>query len=247
MKPGTLAQQLKRSAVDFEALHGDYHPMLELVRILIGVIPNCDPLLEIWPTGFRTYDLLVPNCLNLPFSLFGLRAPKALIGLAMYTSSRVAACAYCSAHTCSFALRRGATPASLTGHRDLREEVVVAVAEGMSRIPSDLTASQCTALTEHFSPEDMEWSVLSVGLMGFLNKCMDALGVELEAESIADVGSLLTPTGWTPGKHAGEDVKMPNGPISPQTDNIGTYFRVLRQVPSAIRLEQNWTTEVPDQ
>jgi hypothetical protein len=63
----------------------------------------------------------------------GLGAPKPLVGLAMYSSSRVATCAYCSAHTFAFALRRGARPASLTGHRDLREEVVVTVAEGRPR------------------------------------------------------------------------------------------------------------------
>jgi hypothetical protein len=246
LKTTTLAQQLKSSAVDFDSLHRNYHPMLELVKTLIGVIPNCDPLLEIWPIGFRTYNLLVPNCLNLPFSLMGFGAPKPLIGLAMYTSSRVAACAYCSAHTFAFALRRGARPTSLTGHRDLREEVVVTVAEGMARVPSDLIASQCVALAEHFSTEDIEWIVLSVGLMGFLNKCMDALGVELEDQSINEVGALLTPTGWSPGQHADADIKIPNDSVLPKTDNLETYFRVLQQAPSAIRLEQHWTANVPN-
>ncbi|NJM78228.1 MAG: hypothetical protein HC852_23690 [Acaryochloridaceae cyanobacterium RU_4_10] len=165
----------------------------------------------------------------------------------MYASSRVAACAYCSAHTFAFALRRGAKPASLTGYRDLREEVVFTVAEAMARVPSDLTTSQCVALTEHFSTEDVEWIVLSIGLMGFLNKFMDALGVELESKSINEVGALLTLTGWSPGQHAEVDVKIPNESVLPKKDSLGTYFRVLQQVPSAIRLEQHWTTDVPNQ
>jgi hypothetical protein len=246
LTPVTLAQQLQASAVDFDILHEDYHPMLELVRMLIGVVPNCDPLLEIWPIGFRTYNLLVPNCLNLPFSLFGFGASKAHVGLAMYTSSRAAACAYCSAHTCTFALRRGASPATLTGERDAREAVVVAFAESLSRIPADLTPAQHTALAEYFSIADIEWIVLSVGMMGFLNKLMDALGVQLEAQSLAEVGALLTQTGWTPGKHAPADVQLPTTAVLPPKDNISTYLHVLRQLPAAMRLEQNWTVNVPD-
>jgi hypothetical protein len=246
LEDATLAQQLQPSAIAFDVLHANYRPMLGLVRELIGVVPNCDPLLEIWPIGFRTYNLLVPNCLNLPFSLFGFGVEKAILGLAMYTASRAAACAYCSAHTYSFALRRGASTTSLVGRRTPREETLVAVAEGMSRIPCDLTTAQCAALAKHFSSSDIEWIVLSVGMMGFLNKFMDATGVELEAQSIEEVASLLTPTGWVPGKHARADIELSNVSILPKADNLGTYFRVLRQVPSAIQLERGWIADVPD-
>jgi hypothetical protein len=247
LKEATLAQQLQPSAIAFDTLHQNYRPMLGLVKELIGVIPNCDPLLEIWPTGFRTYNLLVPNFLNLPFSLLGLGASKKEIGLAMYRASRVADCRYCSAHTCSFALRRGASAQALVGDRTSYETAVVAVAEGMSRIPCNLTPQDLIALRHHFSREDIEWIGLSVGLMGFLNKFMDAMGVELEAQSIAEVGALLSPTGWTPGQHARAGVLSSDGSALPPKDNLGTYFRVLRQIPSAIRLEQQWTAGVPDQ
>jgi hypothetical protein len=81
----------------------------ELVRRLLGVVPNCDPYLEIWPPAFRTYDVMVPNFLNLPLPTWGLGAARSTVGLAMYAASRAAGCAYCSAHSCAFALRRGAT------------------------------------------------------------------------------------------------------------------------------------------
>jgi hypothetical protein len=83
-------------------------------------------------------------------------------------------------------------------------------------------------------------------MMGFLNKFMDAIGVELEVESITEVGSLLTATGWTPGKHSGKAI-ISSESASPPIDSAGTYFRVLRQLPSAIWLEQQWTAGVPDQ
>lgn len=246
MENATLAQQLQPSAIDFELLHTNYRPMLRLVQELVGVIPNCDPLLEIWPIGFRTYNLLVPNCLNLPFSIFGWGVDKAILGLAMYASSRAAACAYCSAHTCSFALRRGATTASLVGTRSPRESAVVAVAEALSRIPGDLTIDHRNNLAKYFSPTDIEWIVLSIGMMGFLNKFMDAMGVELEAEAIADVSTLLTPTGWKPGHHASIDVSLPSASTLPEIDNLSTYFRVIQQLPSAIQIERRWTIDVPD-
>jgi hypothetical protein len=245
LETATLAQQLEPSAIDFELLHANYRPMLRLVRELIGVVPNCDPLLEIWPIGFRTYNLLVPNCLNLPFSIFGWGVDKAILGIAMYASSRAAACAYCSAHTCSFALRRGATTASLVGTRSPREAAVVAVAEAMSRIPGDLTTAHCTELAKYFSPAEIEWIVLSIGMMGFLNKFMDAMGVELEAPAIEDVSALLTPTGWKPGQHASIDVAEPSASALPKIDNLGTYLRIIQQLPSAIQIERRWTTDVP--
>src|SRR4030095_14233062 len=103
-----LVELLERDAVRFETLHARYGALLELVRTLIGVVPNCDRYLEIWPPAFRTYNVMVPNFLNLPFTLFGLGAsPRELLGLGMYVASRAAECPYCSAHCCSFALRRG--------------------------------------------------------------------------------------------------------------------------------------------
>src|SRR5580693_322765 len=105
-----LVSLLKADAVPFETLHARYGSLLKLVRKLIGVVPQCDPYLEIWPPAFRTYNVMVPNFLNLPFALWGAGAPSDVVGLAMYVASRTAGCAYCSAHTSSFALRRGARP-----------------------------------------------------------------------------------------------------------------------------------------
>ncbi|MEM8923158.1 MAG: hypothetical protein AAGD35_06620 [Actinomycetota bacterium] len=244
MTAGTLAQELAPHTVDFDQLENDYKPMLNLVKELIGVVPNCDTYLEMWPTGFRTYNLLVPNLLNLPASLIGQGAPKDLLGLAMYAASMAAGCMYCSAHTCSFAMRRGLSPDALAGNYNDAEQAVVNLAEALGRVPSDLSSKHLEDLRRYLSEEDIEWLVLGVGLMGFLNKFMDGMGIELEPEAIADVQDVIGDVGWSTGKHQWDaDLVVESSEEIPQ-DSILTYLRVFRQGPRAARLEGRWTKGV---
>ena len=239
----TLAEGLKPACVNFEVLHKQYNPLLALVRELIGIIPNCDPILEIWPAGFRTYNLLVPNMFNLPGSLLGSRSFKASMGLAMYASSK-ASCAYCTAHACSFALRRGATNDAISGQRTPKEQAVVAFAERLSAIPSQLTLADVEAVNKHFSQPETEWLVFSISMMGFLNKFMNAIGVELEQDAINDTAALLSQTGWQAGIHALNGYRITKNP-TPKKDDLFTYLRVVRHAPGAILWEKQWVKGVP--
>src|SRR5262245_61376864 len=80
--PDTLSRSLQSSSIGLSQLRGEYGPMLQVVRLVIGVVPNCDSLLAIWPTGFRSYNMLVSNFLNLPFSVWGWGPPVVPLGLA---------------------------------------------------------------------------------------------------------------------------------------------------------------------
>src|SRR5919107_5536601 len=86
--PQTLASLLHDEAVSWDVLERRYGSLLELVRVLLGVVPNCDRYLEIWPPAFRSYNVMVPNFLNLPAPVFGVGTPGGLIGLGMYVASR---------------------------------------------------------------------------------------------------------------------------------------------------------------
>jgi alkylhydroperoxidase family enzyme len=262
--PDTLADALRPAWISLEQLDDDYRPVLKMVRELIGVIPNCNPILEIWPTGFRTFNLLVPNLLNLPAALLGQGAPKDLVGIAMYASSNAAGCPYCTAHHCSFAIRRGADPESVLGDRSEVEAAVADLAESMALVPYKVDPAQIAAVERHLSEEDVEWIALAVSLGGFLNKFMDAMGIPLEDEAVSDVQALLRPTGWKPGKHLwssevvdgqDEDEGQPLSFDTPEwaetdtsddipVDGLGTYLRVFRQAPGAVRLEKGWTRGV---
>lgn len=244
-----LVDLLRKDAVPFDTLHARYGSLLELVRTLIGVVPNCDPYLEIWPPAFRTYNVMVPNLLNLPPLIWGLGAPRATLGLAMYVASRVAACPYCSAHTCSFALRRGATVeqvmASLDGGTALgpADRAAVRVARALSVVPVDLREEDRAGLLAALSPANAEWVVLSVAMMGWLNKAMDALGVPLEEPTVGEVNGVIAPSGWTPGQHMKGPV--PEGEPA-RADSLVTRFSVVRYAPAAIKLDKEWTRGVPD-
>jgi alkylhydroperoxidase family enzyme len=247
----TLAATLADHRVPWTELHRRYEPVLAMVRTLIGVVPNCDRYLEIWEPGFRTYNLTVPNFLNLPVSLTGVGVPKDLVGLAMYESSRAAGCAYCSAHTCSFALRRGSSADAVTGEaRTPVETAVVDLAHALSTVPHHYDPSLDEALAEHLPPDQLEWVVMGVAMMGFLNKFMDALGVELEQEAIDDVADLIEPTGWSVGQHEwavepGTLRPREGGSGPPEADSLSTALPVLRNAIGAVRLDRRWIGVVP--
>lgn len=244
--PDTLSRSLQSSSIGLSRLQGEYGPLLELVRLVIGVVPNCDSLLAIWPLGFRSYNLLVPNLLNLPFSVWGWGPPVVPLGLALYTASWTARCSYCTAHTCSFALRRGAPPETLAGKRSPAESAAVAAAEALASIPCAFTRQHRDELRRHFSARDAEGIALGIAMMGFLNKFMDAVGVDLEEAAVEEASPVLLPTGWTTGKHrVASETDPAFQPRPGGRDTLATKLAFLRYVPAALKLEGSWTRGVP--
>jgi hypothetical protein len=244
----TLSRTLRPAAVDFARLSREHGPMLQIVRLLIGVVPNCDPVLAIWPTGFRTYNLLVPNLLNLPLPVWGIGPSAVTLGLALCAASRTAQCAYCTAHTCSFTLRRGSAPEKLAGVLTPAEKAAVSVAEALASVPCAITGEHRAELRRHYSAADAEWIVLGISMMGFLNKFMDAVGIDLEAAAVQEVSEVLRPTGWTPGKHRidgapAADPSLQARPGGP--DTLRTKLAILRYLPAAVWLDRAWTRGVP--
>lgn len=244
-----LVELLKKDAVPFETLHTRYGSLLELVRKLLGVVPNCDPYLEIWAPAFRTYNVMVPNFLNLPLLIWGLGASRSTVGLAMYVSSRAAGCAYCSAHSCSFALRRGATVeqlrSALEAGRTLTaaDRAAVRVAHALATVPASIDDEARVDLRRHFSDSDVEWVVLAIAMMGFLNKAMDALGIPLEASVASEVNGVIASSGWAPGKHMRSAI-LSGDP--PGADSLLSRLGVVRYAPQALKLDKLWTAGVPD-
>ena len=244
-----LVDLLEEEAVPFETLRGRYGALLELVRTLIGVVPNCDNYLEIWPTAFRTYNVMVPNFLNLPMLAWGMGAPRDMVGLGLYVSSRASGCPYCSAHTCSFALRRGATVEQVQAsveddaRLDPPARAVTRVARALGRERAELSAADRVELERHFTRDDVEWIVMGIAMMGWLNKTMDALGVPLELSTVEEVNGVISRSGWTPDAVM-KEAYCTSSP--PSADTLATKLGLLRHAPSALSLDRKWTAGVPD-
>jgi hypothetical protein len=199
-----------------------YDKVLRLVELLIGVQPISDMVLQIWQPAYEAYVVIPPNFLNLPELLFGLGIrPKQLVSIAGYISSRANDCAYCTAHTCSFALRRGArittmedlvrhdyadisspSPSSLSA-QDL---AVAKVAYGLGKVPSSLESIHVQSLYRVLSPGNVEWIVATIAMFGSFNKLMDGLGVPLEPSCYKETRNLLDAK-WIPGK-AGQMIEQ---------------------------------------
>jgi alkylhydroperoxidase family enzyme len=248
----TLVPLLRDQMVPWETLQERHGAMLDLVGLLLGVVPNCDQYLEIWPPAFRTYNVMVPNLLNLPFSVLGIGgAPAGVVGMSMYVASRTAQCPYCSAHTCSFALRRGAPPekiaqALMTERAGFSrgELATVAVARSLARIPCELTAAERDELIGVYGAKRAEWIVLGATMMGFLNKFMDAIGVELEQVVVAEVRTTMG-RDWSPGKAgAALDPRLATKP-PPPADGLLTKLRIFPLLPAALRMDARWQRGVP--
>jgi alkylhydroperoxidase family enzyme len=244
-----LVELLRRDAVSMNTLHARYGALLELVGRLLGIVPNCDSYLEIWPPAFRTYNVMVPNLLNLPFMMWGLGAPRATVGLAMYVSSRTAGCAYCSAHACTFALRRGASVDAVasaledTPALSKADRIAVRVARAMSHVPAAVDEELRAELLRSFSARHAEDIILAVAMMGWLNKTMDALGVPLEEPTVADVSSIITPSGWRAGKHLNRPVTAGD---PPRPDSLVARFSLIRYAPRAAAYDRKLTKGIPD-
>ena len=250
--PAPLTPLLRDAMVDFDDLHRRYGPLLRLVDTVLGVVPNCDRYLEIWPPAFRTYNVMVPNLLNLPVPILGVGGPPpSAVGLAMYVASRTAACPYCTAHACSFAMRRGASPetvaaALLPGVTGLSrgELATIAVAKSLARVPCELTAEHRRALVDVYGEKKAEWVVMGAVMMGFLNKFKDAIRVELEQPVVAETAATLGGD-WSPGK-AGVDLDpaQPQRP-APPADGLRIKLRLLPLLPAVVRLDRQWQRGTP--
>jgi alkylhydroperoxidase family enzyme len=86
--------------------------------------------------------------------------------------------------------------------------------------------------------------VLAIVMMGFLNKFMHAIGVELEEPVVAEVSDLIGPA-WNPGA-AGRALSPNLGTKPPPpADSLTTKLRLLPLLPGVIRLDRGWQKGVP--
>jgi hypothetical protein len=158
--PDTIAAMLLNYRLSFAQLKVQYYPMLKLEKLLLGHATNASQYFAIWPTGYRTCNLIIPNFLNCPQLLLGSTARSAIIGMVMHYSSRASKSRYCSLHTCVFAMRRG-VPAEVLRSNLFSEGQATAVdaALRLGTFPSTMTKASRDLLYQTHSSDDVEWII----------------------------------------------------------------------------------------
>eukprot|EP00281_Chroomonas_sp_CCMP1168_P029924 CAMPEP_0206240352 /NCGR_PEP_ID=MMETSP0047_2-20121206/15893_1 /ASSEMBLY_ACC=CAM_ASM_000192 /TAXON_ID=195065 /ORGANISM="Chroomonas mesostigmatica_cf, Strain CCMP1168" /LENGTH=435 /DNA_ID=CAMNT_0053665129 /DNA_START=110 /DNA_END=1414 /DNA_ORIENTATION=- len=252
----TLLRLLDGARVPMDQIESDYPYQTGCVRELIGLVPDCDAYLEIWPAAFRSYNLIVPNCFNVPFSPIGWGPGGALAqelqGAAMFAVSKAAECPYCTAHTCSWALRRGTSPETLEagwraqgGAVGEAERATFAVAKSMGRVPPRLTAEERGALIAAVGEPTAEVLMFSMCGMGYLNKVMDSLGVQLEQACFDDVRDYVGGDMDVAASRVGANLDTTAPTTRPPTDSWFSNLRFLLKVPGALWAERRIVAGVP--
>ena len=198
------------------AVEKKYKPNVALIKELLGFVPQTLGVLGTWEPSLLSYFLLVPNFLDLPKSLL-YKKRKVLIGLAMYQSSKVANCTYCTAHSCTFAHRRGAEDHHFQDKYNVEQWITKELALS--------TVTGCRLKNKYeihqiLKPSELEAVVSASIMMGFLNQFMRSLSPQLEQET--------------------SDIK-----VLQRVDNLTTAFQILRHAPRAIAKERLWIKDMP--
>jgi hypothetical protein len=259
LRDDTLVPLLIDARVPLPKIEAEYPAFTGIVRVLIGLVPHCDSYLEIWPKAFKSYNLIVPNFMNVPFTQLGLGPGysdgRSLQGLGMYVISRAAECPYCSAHTCSYALRRGVRPEALAaGYGAMpgkcalseAEQATVAVARSLGCVPCELSDAERFALRSAAGDAVAEAAVFAMCAMGYLNKVMDSIGVELEEAAYLETRELIgSDAADTKAGPLLSDARAKGAP-KPPPDSLCRKLQLLLLVPAALRMDAQYTKGVPN-
>ena len=120
---------------------------------------------------------------------------------------------------------------------------VARVASALGSPHAVLDREDRVELERHYSRADVEWIVLAIAMMGWLNKAMNGLGIPLEVPTVEEVNGVIAPSGWTPGDHLKASFKTSP---PPRPDSLATKVGIIRYAPAALSLDKRWTAGVPD-
>lgn len=257
----TLFSIFQPYLVSMESLSKEgYSSVLSLVQMLIGVQPTCDMVLGIWLPAFESYNLIVPNLLNLPELLLGLGTSSDLVSLAMYASSRANECSYCTSHCCSFAVRRGVDPLVLQNLLEERhgegtkggsmsdiQRSVVKVAYGLGTLPVSITGDDVKEIYKLLPKQkDVEWIVAAAAMFGSFNKLMDGLGIPLERDTYAETIEIMDQSYSVrkAGTMVSEDERKPRPVMDDWTIKLASIYHGLRP-DGALQLDKKLLEDTP--
>ena len=172
----------------------------------LGFVPSSFFAMARAPGILRAFTRLSREVIGIPGTV-----PLPLKRMVAYMASRSAGCQYCSAHTAESASAVDGVPpekvAAIWSYEtsplfDEAERAALAMAQGAGASPNAVTDGDFDELRKHFDDDQIVELVATVCLFGWLNRWNDTMATDLETRPLEFGMANLTPSGWTPGKHA---------------------------------------------
>lgn len=187
-----------------------------MVRQILGVVPRAMSYFEIWPPAFTTYSVLVPAFMDIPRCDLGRGISPDLRSLVAYVSSRSFGCGYCSAHAAGIGTVFRGAGGSLERNREAMnpeacslfspaDQAAIDFANAIAEVPTGIREEHRIAIAKHYSEDHEESIVLAATCMGFLNCCIDVLGMVLERRLLHQAQQYLSGSGWEAGNKYEEE------------------------------------------
>lgn len=184
----------------------DLEDVFERAEKALGFVPNSFLTMGRAPGILRAFSQLAREVIGVPGKL-----PMSLKRMVAYMASKSAGCQYCSAHTAhSAATVDGVSPekiAAIWNYErspmfDDAERAALRMAQGAGAAPNAVGDEDFEDLKRHFDEDQIVELVAVVCLFGWLNRWNDTMATPLESGPMEFGLSVLSDSGWTPGKHA---------------------------------------------
>jgi hypothetical protein len=138
----------------------------------------------------------------------------------------------------SLGLRRGLPEEAFSGYGlSPQESAVTDLGVALGPTPCEMKRSVYDNLTAVYNSSDVEWIMLATCMMGWLNRFMHVVGVDLEEALVDECRPQLEKHGWNTGNHAicpPLDFLQEPSPKPLRGDDLGSVLTILANTPSAM-------------
>jgi uncharacterized peroxidase-related enzyme len=177
---------------------------LESTKQMLGFVPNSLLIMAQRPNMVRAFAGLSREV------FMGAELDRELLNLVAHMASTAAGCSYCQAHTASKIADGDKVSAKLQKIWEFETSDLFSAAEKAAlRLARDAALVPNAATDEHFSELKGLYTerqiidlVAVISLFGLLNRWNDTLATPLEDGPRELANELLTPRGWSAGKHS---------------------------------------------
>ena len=182
----------------------ELEPFFSATEKRMGFLPNSQLIMAYKPKLVQAFAQL-SQAAHDPAN----KTSRQLRALVANIASKSAGCQYCVAHTAESAHKASIEDKKISAIEQFEtsplfteaERAALRFAKRAAAVPNAVTNEDFAALRAYFSDEEIVEIVGVIAYFGFLNRWNDTFATELEASPLDFAESVLSGTGWSPGKH----------------------------------------------